>query len=73
MYTYKNYRTKKAFEEDVIAGKDVKIFQPGGMFTPPEASPSYTGKAYVEGPHFPLPHRWYAEVDVVEGRVVRVK
>ena len=73
MYTHTNYKTKKSFKEAVVAGESVAIYQPGGMFSPEEANPHYTGKAYVEGPHYPEPHRWYAEVDVVDGKVIKVR
>ena len=73
MYTIKNFKTKKALKEAVAAGSKVGIYQPGGLFNPPEASPTYTGKAYVEGPHYPAPHTWYAEVAMKDGVVVKVK
>lgn len=73
MYTTTNFKTKKAFKEAVASGAIVTIFQPGGFFNPPEASPTYTGKASVEGPHYPKPHTWYADVDVVEGKVVKIR
>lgn len=73
MYTYENYKTKKALREAVTAGKQVRIFQPGGIFNPPEAAAGYTGVAYVEGPHYPAPHSWYAEVQLISGVIVKVK
>ncbi len=73
MYCYVNYKTKKQLKEAVAAGDEVRIFQPGGIFYPPEAANDYTGKACVEGPHYPQPHTWYAEVTVSNGRVVKVK
>ena len=73
MYTHINFRTKKALKDAVSAGKVVTIYQPGGIFSPPEAEPNYTGSATVEGPHYPEPHRWYAQVEVVEGKVVKVR
>ena len=72
MYTHTNYRTKKAVKEAVLAGQVVTIFQPGGYFYPPEANPGYTGQAFLEGPHYPEPHKWYARVDVKDGQVVKV-
>jgi hypothetical protein len=33
----------------------------------------FTGKVYLEGPHYPKPHRWYAEAWLEDGKVVRVK
>lgn len=73
MYTTKNFRTKKALKEAVAGGEKVTIFQPGGVFNPPEANPSYSGKAYLEGPHYPEPHSWYAEAMLKDGYVVKVK
>lgn len=68
MYTHTNYKTKKALKEDVKAGKKVTTFQPGGMFPPTE-----NGSAVIEGPHYPQPHRWYAQVVLKNGIVVSVK
>lgn len=73
MYTFTNFKTKKQFKESVAQGKQERIFQPGGIFNPPEAAHDYTGRAAVEGPHYPAPHSWYAQVEVVDGVVVKVK
>jgi len=35
--------------------------------------PPMNGRATVEGPWYPEPHRWYAEVMVKDGIVVGVK
>ena len=68
MYTNKNYQTKKALKQDVADGVKVSTFQPGGVF------PAKTdGTAFLEGPHYPEPHRWYAQVELVKGLVVKVK
>jgi hypothetical protein len=73
MYSTINYKTKKQLKQAVEAGEHVSIFQPNDMFGNPKASASYTGPATVEGPHYPEPHRWYATVEVKDGRVVKVK
>jgi len=73
MYTHRNFRTKKQLKGALANGEKVTIFQPGGMFNPPEASPHFTGIAYLEGPHYPEPHRWYAEGTMVDGILVSVK
>jgi len=73
MYTTINFKTKKALREAVANGEKVTIYQPGGIFDPPEADPSYTGVAYLEGPHYPAPHTWYAEATLKDGVVVKVK
>ena len=65
MYTVKNFRTKKALKEAVAAGQEVDTYQPGGFF-PPKTD----GKIYLEGPHFPEPHRWYASAIVKDGIIM---
>ena len=57
-YTSPNFKTKKALKEAVADGKKVRVFQPGGIFP----DPKYPGTCAVEGPHAPLPHKWYAKV-----------
>ena len=67
MYTDRNYQTKKQLKADVLSGKQVSVYQPGGMF------PSKTdGRVSVEGPHYPQPHRWYASVEIKGGIIVKV-
>jgi len=73
MYSEIDFKTKKALKEAVAGGREVRIYQPGGMFNPPENSPSYTGTATLEGPHYPQPHMWYAQVEMKNGLVVKVK
>ncbi len=67
MYATTNYKTKKQLKEAVAAGEHVTIFAPG-MGTPKE-----NGREFLEGPHYPAPHTWYAEVTMENGRVVKVK
>jgi len=73
MYTTVNFKTKKALKEAVASGYTVRIYQPGGMFNPAEADPNYTGKATIEGPHYPKPHTWYASVELVDGCITKVR
>ena len=73
MYTHINFKSKKALKEAVAAGKEVTIFQPNEMFPNPKASPDFTGTAAVEGPHYPEPHRFYATVELVNGKITKVK
>jgi hypothetical protein len=67
MYADINFKTKKAFREAVEAGEEVGVFS-AGIGSPPE-----TGRVAVSGPHYPEPHRWYATVNVENGRVVKVR
>ena len=62
MYVDPNYRTKKALREAVANGDYVTVFSPGPFPCP------QNGNVTVEGPHYPKPHRWYAVVEVVDGR-----
>ena len=67
-YARPNFRTKKALKEAVANGDDVGVYniRPGGM------ERITNGRAVLEGPHYPEPHRWYAGVDLEDGKIVKV-
>lgn len=69
MYTTRNFKTKKELKEAVARGEIVTVFQPGpfGDGYPIE------GIVYLEGPHYPEPHRWYARAWLKDSRIVKVK
>lgn len=81
MYSDKNFKTKKAFKEQVEARNaalaagdetlaarlEVRLFSPG------LGTPKQNGTECVEGPHYPQPHSWYATATVADGVVVKVK
>jgi hypothetical protein len=67
MYCKENFKTKKALKEAVAEGKEVRIFAPG-LGTPKE-----NGTEYLEGPHYPAAHTWYATVEMKDGLVIKVK
>lgn len=69
MYTHFNFRTKKALKEAVTKGERVTVFQPG----PFGGNEPSDGQIALEGPHYPEAHRWYAEAELKDGVVVRVK
>lgn len=88
MYTSKNFKTKKALKEAVAAYNDYIVWLgseealtkvhpnpklPVTLYAPGLGQPKANGTEYVEGPHFPEPHRWYAQVEVKNGIVVGVK
>ena len=56
-YANHNFPTKKSLKDAVKAGKEVKIHQPGPW--PMAMAP---GTTVLEGPHYPAPHTWYAQV-----------
>lgn len=70
MYTERNFKTKKALKEAVANGEKIGVYQPGPFGREPKPG----SKVSIEGPHYPEPHRWYAEAWLDEdGYVVKVK
>lgn len=69
MYTTENFKTKKALKEAVASGQIVTYFQPG----PFGGNEPENGTIHLEGPHYPEAHKWYAEAQVLHGRIVKVK
>ena len=67
MYARIDYPTKKALKEAVARGDRVTLYAPG------IGSPVENGTETVEGPHYPKLHTWYAQVEVKDGVVVKVK
>ncbi len=72
-YVSGNPKTKKQLKEwikqsntDPDQGK-IYVFQPG-----PFGPNVKDGRVAIEGPHYPQPHSWYAEVEVKDGYIVRV-
>lgn len=75
-YTVINFKTKKALKEAVATynverneDSKVRCYQPG---LGPDLS-NFTGMVYLEGPHYPKPHTWYAQAEMKDGIVVKVK
>jgi hypothetical protein len=66
MYVEPNFTSKKALKEAVASGKTVTVFSPGPF------PANENGTESIEGPHYPKPHKWYARVQVENGRVVKV-
>jgi hypothetical protein len=66
-YADGNPKTKKALKDAVAAGKKIYIFSPGPF------SPKQNGTETIEGPQYPEPHRWYAQVTVKDGVIITVK
>lgn len=67
MYTDRNFKTKKALKQAVADGEKVTVYQPG-------AFPAATeGAITLEGPHYPEPHRWYAQAIIADSVIVKVR
>ena len=69
MYTHENFRTKKELKTAVAEGRKITYYQPG----PFGDNEPKDGKIYIEGPHYPQPHKWYAECTVKDGFIVKVR
>lgn len=66
-YTVKNFPTAKAMKAAVKSGQPVQVYQPG-----PFGGSIEDGVEYLEGPHYPRPHTWYAKVEVKGGIITKV-
>ena len=66
-YTDTNFPTKKSLKDAIASGKRISVWSPGPFPV------SQDGTVYLEGPHYPQPHRWYAQAIVADGIIVRVK
>lgn len=70
MYVSPNFKTKKALKQAVADGRIVTVYQPNNIAN---VEPPTNGTVTVEGPHYPQPHSWYAQVTLEDGRVVKVR
>lgn len=73
MYAQTNFKTKKELKEAVRLansnlGEPVTYFQPG----PFSGNVPQNGDVYLEGPHYPQPHKWYAKCVAKDGVIVKV-
>jgi hypothetical protein len=66
-YTVKNYKTKKELIADFNSGKEIKLKSDRAVI---ETS---NGTIYLEGPHYPAPHTWYAQAEIVDWKIMRIK
>lgn len=67
MYVDPNFKTKRALKEALQRGDRVYVFAPG-IGTIPD-----NGTVYLEGPHYPKPHTWYAVGTMRDGKLVKVR
>jgi len=67
-YVDPNYKSKKEFKTAVAEGKQLRPYNHGGMYPVPE-----NGRISIEGPHYPQPHKWYADCDVKDGIITKVR
>lgn len=65
-YTEENFKTGKAVKDAIKAGKKIRVYAPG-LGTVPE-----NGAVFLEGPHYPEPHKWYLQGIMKDGFLVRI-
>ncbi len=65
-YVRPNLRTKKDLKAAVAADAIIEVFEPG-MGTVPQ-----NGTVFLEGPHYPEPHKWYATGTMKDGKLIKV-
>ena len=70
-YVFGNPHTKSELKARIAAanngGHPVFVFEPGVGEVPTD------GTVYLEGPHYPKAHTWYATGTMKNGRLVAVK
>jgi hypothetical protein len=68
-YTDRNFKTKKALKDAVNQGERIGVYNPGlgGNIDP------NSNQVFLEGPHYPAPHSWYAQAKLKDGYIVSVK
>lgn len=68
-YTSTNFKSKRELKEAVAQGKLISVYNPGlgGTIDPNSQC------VFLEGPHYPQPHKWYAQAQLKNGFIVKVK
>lgn len=67
-YCRVNFPSATALKKAVADGEDVDCFEPG---LGPDRS-DFTGTVYLEGPHYPAAHTWYAKAEMVDGIITKL-
>jgi hypothetical protein len=81
-YVDPNFKTKKALKEAIAALNSgpigerrehpiITVYQPNGDLTGAQIPDN--GTVYLEGPHYPQPHTWYAQGTMKDGKLVKIK
>lgn len=73
MYTTTNFKSKKELKEAVASGRKIGVFQPNDMFGVGDRVQRGKHNVTLEGPHYPQPHTWYAQAEILDGVIIKVK
>jgi hypothetical protein len=68
-YTTKNFKSGAELKRALKAGEKITCYSPGI----PDVPKNGTGSVFLEGPHFPQPHKWYLKGWMENGFLVSVK
>jgi hypothetical protein len=71
MYVSPNFKSKKALRLAIADGQPIRVWQPNADIT--GAVVPTNGTVYLEGPHYPEPHQWYAQGTMQDGKLVKVR
>lgn len=74
-YTERNFKSKAELKRALAAGETVKVWSPGKNWfghggTSIAESEKAPVKVFLEGPHYPKPHSWYASGMLYQGALV---
>ena len=72
-YTATNFKTKKALREALARGEKIKVYQPNARQWGAQTLLPPNGTVFLEGPHYPAPHTWYAQGTMEDGYLVKIK
>lgn len=67
MYVNPNFKTKAELIEALKRDAHIFVYAPGIGTVP------VNGTVYLEGPHYPASHEWYAQGKMVNGKLTEVK
>lgn len=66
-YTDRNFKKRKELKEAFLRGERIALHQPG-----PFGPAVKDGVVFLEGPHYPAPHSWYAKGEARNGELVKL-
>ena len=66
MYTRQDFNTKNLLQEAISQGEKVTVCSPGLGLERPVTDSKGRLVVTLEGPKYPKPHTWYAQVQVDE-------
>lgn len=72
MYTIRNYKSKKELVADYTAGVKIPVFQPNAEMFGKDPFNNPDGRACIEGPHYPQPHKFYIAVEIRDNIIYKI-